>query len=184
MRNTNGGAALVIAVVVVGLLVRQQLRTRPVRRNGSLIAPVVLGILGASGIAFGVASVIKYHPLAMLPIVLLVASLAVAAVFGVARARTVKVWRGPQGGVLRSGTAATTGLWLASVGMHIGLGLWIDHTAGAGSLGTASLYAYLAIGLGTQNLLVRQRAAALSPAAKAQLRLDSAMPHPNGDGGS
>ncbi|MGW7247854.1 hypothetical protein [Streptomyces decoyicus] len=161
MQNTNGGASLVIALVVVGLVVRQQLRTRPVRRNGSLIAPAVLGVLGASGIAFGIASVIKYHPLTMLPVVLLVASLAVAAVFGAVRAGTIRVWRGPQGEVLRKGTAATTGLWLASVGVHIGLGLWIDHAVGTGLLGTASLYAYLAIGLGTQNLLVRGRAVAL-----------------------
>jgi hypothetical protein len=34
------------------------------------------------------------------------------------------------------------------VGVHLGLGLWIDHAAGAGVLGTVSLYAYLAIGLG------------------------------------
>lgn len=32
---------------------------------------------------------------------------------------------------------------------------------GTGSLGAAPLYAYLAIGLGTQNLLVRRRAVAL-----------------------
>ncbi|OIJ95945.1 hypothetical protein [Streptomyces monashensis] len=161
MQNTNGGAALVLAVVVVGLVVRGQLRTRPVRPTGSLIAPLVLGVLGTAGIAFGIASVVKYHPLTTQPVVLLVTSLAVAASFGVARARTVQVWRGPQSEVLRKGTAATTGLWLASVGVHIGLALWIDRAAGAGLLGTASLYAYLAIGLGTQNLLVRRRAAAL-----------------------
>lgn len=161
MQNMNGGVPLVLAVVVVGLVVRGQLRTRPVRRTGSLIAPVVLGVLGVAGIAFGIASVVKQHPLTTLPLALLVASLAVAASFGVARARTVQVWRGPQSEVLRKGTAATTGLWLASVGVHIGLALWIDHAAGAGLLGTASLYAYLAIGLGTQNLLVRRRAAAL-----------------------
>lgn len=160
MQNTNGGAAL-IAVVVVGLVVRRQLCTRPVRRHGSLIAPAILGLLGTLGIAFGIASVITYHPLTVLAGILLVASLAVAAAFGVARARTVQVWRGPQGELLRKGTAATTGLWLASVGVHIGLGLWIDHAAGAGLLGTASLYAYLAMGLGTQNILVRGRAAAL-----------------------
>ncbi|MGW4641246.1 hypothetical protein ACWEN6_22170 [Sphaerisporangium sp. NPDC004334] len=165
MQNTNGEAVLLIAVVVVGLVVRRQLRTRPVRRNGSLIAPVVLGVVGAAAIAFGIASVVKYHPLTTLPIVLLLASLAVAASFGVARARTVRIWRGPQSEVLRKGTTATTALWLASVGVHIGLALWIDHAAGAGLLGTASLYAYLAIGLGTQNLLVRRRAAALGPAA-------------------
>ncbi|WP_316784631.1 hypothetical protein [Streptomyces sasae] len=149
--------------MVVALVVRQQLRTRPVRRNGSLITPVVLGVLGAFGITFGVASVIKYHPLTMLPIVLLAVSFAVAAAFGVARARTVRVWSGHQGEVLRKGTAATTALWLTSVAAHLGLSLWIDHAAGAGLLGTASLYAYLAIGLGTQNLLVRGRATALRP---------------------
>ncbi|MFJ9852813.1 hypothetical protein [Streptomyces sp. NPDC101150] len=161
MQSTNGGAALVIAAVVVGLVVRRQLRTRRVRRNGSLIAPAVLGVLGAVGLAFGVASVVKYHPLTTLSVVLLVISLAVAAGFGVVRARTVRVWHEPEGEVMRKGSAATTGLWLASVGVHAGLGLWIDHAAGAGMLGTASLYAYLAIGLGTQNLVVRGRAAAL-----------------------
>ncbi|MEU5049035.1 hypothetical protein [Streptomyces sp. NPDC021096] len=159
MQSTNG--ALVIAVLVVALVVRRQLRTRPVRRIGSLITPAVLGVLGVSGIAFGIASVVKDRPLAALPVVLLVASLAVAAGFGAARARTVRVWRGPQGEVLRKGTAATTGLWVASGCVHLGLGLWIDHAARAGVLGTASLYAYLAIGLGAQNLLVRGRAAAL-----------------------
>ncbi len=161
MQSTNGGAALAIAVPVVGLVVRQQLRTRRVRRIGSLLAPAVFAVLGASGIAFGVASVAEHRPLTALPVVLLVVSLAVAAGFGAVRARTVRVWRGPQGEVLRKGTAATTGLWLTSAGVHFGLGLWIDHAAGAGVLGAVSLYAYLAIGLGTQNLLVRGRAAAL-----------------------
>ncbi|MGW2422822.1 hypothetical protein ACWC0C_26815 [Streptomyces sp. NPDC001709] len=160
MQNTNGGG-LVIALVVVGLVVRQQLRTRPVRRNGSLIAPVILGVLGTALIALGIASVVKDHSLTTLPVVLLVASLAVAAVFGAVRARTVRVWREPQGEVLRKGTVATTGLWLASVAVHTGLAVWIDQAAGTGFLGTASLYAYLAMGLGTQNLLVRRRATAL-----------------------
>jgi hypothetical protein len=161
VQNTGGGAALVIAVVVVGLVVRRQLRTRPVSRVGSLAAPVAIGVFGVIGIAFGIASVVKYHPLTMLTIALLVASLAVAASFGVARARTVEIWRGPRSEVLLKGTAATAGLWLASGGVHIGLALWIDHAAGTGLLGSAFLYAYLAIGLGTQNLLVRRRAAAL-----------------------
>ncbi|AZQ75191.1 hypothetical protein EKH77_32200 [Streptomyces luteoverticillatus] len=41
----------------------------------------------------------------------------------------VRVWRGPEGAVPRKGTAAITGLWLASVGTHFALGLWIDHAA-------------------------------------------------------
>lgn len=161
MQSSQGGTPLVAAMAVVGLVIVGQLRTRPVRRVGSLIAPVVFGVLGVAGIAFGVASVVKDHPLTVLPVALLVVSLAVAAALGAIRSRTVRVWRGPEGVVLRRGTAATTGLWLASAGAHLGLGLWIDHAAGAGLLGTASLYAYLAIGLGTQNLLIRGRAAAL-----------------------
>ncbi|MEU5211787.1 hypothetical protein [Streptomyces sp. NPDC020742] len=162
MQSTSGGAVLAL-VVVVGLVVRQQLRTRPVRRVGSLIAPAVFAVLGVCGIAFGIASVAKHHAMTALPVVLLVASLAVAACLGAVRARTVRVWRGPQGEALRRGTVATTGLWLASAAVHFGLGIWIDHAAGAGVLGAVSLYAYLAIGLGTQNLVVRGRAAALQP---------------------
>ncbi|MCA6091147.1 hypothetical protein LE181_03045 [Streptomyces sp. SCA3-4] len=163
MHSAHGGA-VVVAVVVVALVVRRQLRTRRVRRAGSLIAPMILGVLGTLGLAFGIASVLKHHALTTLPVVLLAASLAVAAGFGAARARTVRVWHGPGGDVLRKGTAATTGWWLASVGAHGALGLWIDHAAGAGMLGTASLYAYLAIGLATQNLLLRGRAATARPA--------------------
>ncbi|WP_406138307.1 hypothetical protein [Streptomyces sp. NBC_01089] len=161
MQSTQGGPAPVIAVAVVGLVIFRQLRTRPVRRYGSLIGPAVLGVLGVAGIAFGIATVLQDHRLTVLPMALLVVSLAVAAGLGAVRSRTVRLWHGAQGEVLRKGTAATTGLWLASVAVHIGLGLWIDHAAGAGVLGTASLYAYLAIGLGTQNILLRGRAATL-----------------------
>ncbi|MCX5063221.1 hypothetical protein OG895_38690 [Streptomyces sp. NBC_00201] len=161
MHKVHGEAAVVVLLAVVGLVIRRQLRTRPVRRIGSLIAPGGLGVLGVAGIALGVWSVVRDQSLTALPVILLVVSLAVAACLGAVRARTVRVWRDPEGRVLRKGTAATTGLWLASVGVHLGLGLWIDHAAGAGVLGTVSLYAYLAIGLGTQNLLVRSRAAAL-----------------------
>ncbi|MFJ1678969.1 hypothetical protein ACIODT_29020 [Streptomyces sp. NPDC088251] len=161
MQSMNGGG-LVIALVIVGFVVRQQLRIRPVRRNVSLIVPV-LGVLGAALIALGIASVVKEHSLTALPVVLLevLASLAVAGLFGAVRARTVRIWREPRGEVLRQGAVATTGLWVASVAVHAGLALWTDHAAGTGSLGAASLYAYLAIGLGTQNLLVRRRAVAL-----------------------
>jgi hypothetical protein len=146
-------AALVVAFVVV-----RQLRARPVRPVGSLITPALFAVLGAAGIAFGVASVVKFHPLTATPIVLLGASLAAAAVLGAARARTVSVWRAPEGGVLRQGTLITSGLWFLSFAVHLGFGLWIDRADGVGILGAASLYAYVAIGLTTQNLLLRRRA--------------------------
>ncbi|MFI0981429.1 hypothetical protein ACH4SP_31025 [Streptomyces sp. NPDC021093] len=163
MSGPNDGAALALPVLAVGLVVRRQLTARPVRRTASLVTPAVLGALGLAGLALGIATVVEdHHPLTALPLALLVASLAVAAAFGTARARTVRVWRDPRSRtVLRKGTASTTGLWAASVVTHLLLSLWIDHAAGAGVLGPVSLYAYLAIGLGVQNLLVRGRATAL-----------------------
>ncbi|MCD0444137.1 hypothetical protein LO763_10925 [Glycomyces sp. A-F 0318] len=153
--------AYAAAVPVLAVVVLQQLRARPIRPVGSLVTPAVFGVLGAAGIAFGIASVVKFHPLTALPVVLLGASLAAAAVLGAARAKTVSVWREPGGRVLRRGSVATTGLWLLSFAVHLAFGLWIDHADGVGLLGIASLYAYAAIGLSAQNLLLRRRAAAL-----------------------
>ncbi|MFI2642660.1 hypothetical protein [Streptomyces sp. NPDC018610] len=165
--HTTEKSAL-IAVLLVALIIRRQLRTRPVRRNGSLVLPIALGGLGALAIAFAAASAAEDdHPLTPLPIALLAASLAVAAGFGAIRARTVRVWRDPEAGVLRKGTPATTALWLASATAHFALALWIDHATDTTALGTASLYAYIAIGLGTQNLLVRGRATTFSEPAAA-----------------
>ncbi|THV26423.1 hypothetical protein [Glycomyces paridis] len=154
-------SAYTLAALVVAFVVFRQLRTRPFRPVGSLVAPAVFGVLGAAGLAFGVASVVKFHPLTALPIVLLGASLAVAAALGAARARTVNVWRDSSGRLLRKGTVRTTGLWLLSFAVHLAFGLWIDHADGVGLLGTASLYAYIAIGLSAQHLLLRRRATAL-----------------------
>jgi hypothetical protein len=154
-------SAYAVAALVVAVVVLRQLCARPVRPVGSLVAPAVFGVLGAAGLAFGVASVVKYHPLTALPVLLLAVSLVVAAALGAARSRTVAVWRGPEGRVLRKGTVVTTALWLLSFIAHLGLGWWIDHADGVGLLGTASLYAYVAIGLSAQNLLVRRRAVAL-----------------------
>ncbi|MEU5087461.1 hypothetical protein [Streptomyces sp. NPDC021356] len=53
MDNTHGGPALLMAVLVVAVVIRRQLRTRRVLRNGSLVVPRVFGILGALAIAIG-----------------------------------------------------------------------------------------------------------------------------------
>jgi hypothetical protein len=160
IQDSNNGA-FVLAVAIVALVIVRQLRTRPLRRYSSLIVPAVFGVLGIAAITFGIRSVTENGSLTALPIVLLVLSLPVAAGFGAIRSRTVQLWRGADGVILRKGTLATTGFWVASFAAHLGLGLWIDHAARVGVLGVASLYGYVAIGLGTQNLLLRGRAAAL-----------------------
>ncbi|MFI9355867.1 hypothetical protein ACWGQL_03115 [Streptomyces lydicus] len=160
MHTTTAGPA--IALLVVALIIRRQLRTRPVRARASLIGPAVLGVLGVVALTFGVASATKDHPLTALPVALVVLTLALAVPLGVVRARTVRVWRGPDGGVLRKGTALTTALWLVSAAVHAAMAQWIDHTAPAGLLGLSTLHLYLAVTYTVQALLVRRRAARLT----------------------
>ncbi|MFE7120569.1 hypothetical protein ACFU99_34585 [Streptomyces sp. NPDC057654] len=159
--GTMDKGGIVIGLVIVALVIRGQLRTRPVHAKGPVIVLGVLGVLGIAACAFGVASVVKYHPLGAATIALTAASLAIAAGFGAARARTVRVWRAPEGQALRQGTVATMVLWLVSVAVHIGMDRWIDHTTGVGLLGFSTLYLCLAVTLAVQNLFVRRRAAAV-----------------------
>ncbi|PRY60916.1 hypothetical protein B0I28_102531 [Glycomyces artemisiae] len=154
-------SAVAFAALVVGFVVFRQLRARPFRPVAALITPAVFGLLGIAGLAFGVASVVKVHPLTVLSIVLLAASFVAAVVLGALRAGTVRLWRDGSGRLLRKGTAFTTGCWVLSFGVHWAFGLWIDHADGTGLLGTASLYAYIAFGLSAQALLLRRRAPAL-----------------------
>ncbi|MET9416342.1 hypothetical protein ABZY03_19580 [Streptomyces klenkii] len=152
-------ASIVIGIAIVALVIRRQLRTRPVHGKDGPVLLGILGVLGVLALVFGVASVVKEHPLGGFTIALVAASFVVAAGFGVARARTVTVWRAPEGQLLRKGAPATTVLWLVSVAVHIGLDAWIDHTTGTGLLGASTLYLYLAVTLAVQDLLVRRRAA-------------------------
>ncbi|CAM5316352.1 hypothetical protein [Streptomyces abikoensis] len=155
-------AGIVIGIVIVALVIRRQLRTRPVHGKGGVVLLGVLGLLGVVALVFGVASVMKEHALGAVTVVLLTASFLVAAGFGVARARTVTVWRAPEGRMLRKGAPATTILWLVSLAVHIGLDEWIDHTTGTGLLGASTLYLYLAVTLTVQDFLVRRRAASMA----------------------
>ncbi|MFI0784641.1 hypothetical protein ACH4Q6_03455 [Streptomyces lydicus] len=158
--HTTAGPAL--ALLVVALIVRRQLRTRPVRAAAPLIGTAVLGVLGVVALTFGVASATEHHPLTAPTVALVVLTLALAVPLGVVRARTVRVWRGPDGGALRKGTALTTALWLVSAAVHAAMAQWIDHTATGGLLGLSTLHLYLAVTYTVQALLVRRRAARLT----------------------
>ncbi|MFF4285259.1 hypothetical protein ACFY0R_08045 [Streptomyces sp. NPDC001633] len=157
----NHSVSLLIGLVIVALIIRRQLRTRPVRPRASLIGPAVLGVLGVAALAFGVASVVKEHPLTPPVIALVVATLVIGVPLGLVRATTVRVWHDPERGVLRQGTLITTALWLVSAAVHAGMAEWIDHTAAAGLLGFSTLYLYLCVTYGVQGHMVRRRAAAL-----------------------
>ncbi|MEV4926481.1 hypothetical protein [Streptomyces roseoverticillatus] len=155
-------ASIVIGIVIVALVIRRQLRTRPVHGKGGVALLGFLGLMGVLAFTFGVASVVKEHPLGGLTIALLAVCFLVAAGFGVVRARTVEVWRAPGGELLRKGTPVTTALWLVSLAVHIGLDKWIDHSTGTGLLGASTVYLYLAVTLTVQDVLVRRRAASVA----------------------
>ncbi|WP_331721415.1 hypothetical protein [Streptomyces sp. NBC_00212] len=152
-------SGIALGLVIVALVVHRQERARTVRENCHPALPGLLAALGILALSFGVASVVKHHPLDAATVSLVMASLVVGAGFGVARARTVSVWREPGGPALCKDTARTTTLWFASVAAQFSIGAWIDKTTGAGALGFSALYLYLAVSLGTQSLLVRRRTA-------------------------
>ncbi|WP_424891654.1 hypothetical protein [Streptomyces sp. XH2] len=160
--NNASNASIVVGIVIVALVVRRQLRTRPVHGKGGVALLGFLGVMGVLAFAFGVASVVKEHALGAATIALLAVCFLVAAGFGVVRARTVTVWRAPEGHMLRKGAPATTALWLVSIAVHIGLDKWIDHTTRTGLLGASTVYLYLAVTLAVQDFLVRRRAASVA----------------------
>ena len=83
-------------------------------------------------------------------------SLILAAVFGVARALTVRVWR-QNGQLMRQGTWLTAVLWILSVAAHHGYdALVAGHLTGknGSSVGNATILLYLVISLTVQQFVL------------------------------
>jgi len=149
---------LVIGVAVLGLLIYRQLVPRPVRGNQRVVL-----ILGVIGLVEAVQYLQKLHA-GTAAIVALVGSLVLAAVFGAARAATVKIWmQGGQAWV--KGNWLTAVLWVAALGAHLGYDYLIGQHKDIGSLGGATVLLYLAVSLAVQRVIVGLRADRLDPAA-------------------
>jgi hypothetical protein len=148
---------LVIGVAVLGLLIYRQLRSRPVSASAMRISLV----LGAIGLVETVQFLQKHHA-GTVEIAALAGSLVLAVLFGVLRARTVRVW-------LKDGTAWTQGnlltaaLWVVALGAHLGYDALLDTHKSTNGLGNATILLYLAVTLLVQRYLVSQRAARLTP---------------------
>ncbi|HEX3784401.1 MAG TPA: hypothetical protein VHX38_32480 [Pseudonocardiaceae bacterium] len=119
------------------------------------IAYLVLAVVGV----VEVADFVKSHPVNSEAILLTVASLAIAAVFGLIRAYTVRLWR-EDGQLFRQGNAVTIALWIVGIGIHFGGDALIDSSAKG--LSTTTIMLYLAISLGVQQVVVKARAGQLS----------------------
>jgi hypothetical protein len=139
---------------VLWILVRQ-VQKRSVKEDSRPIAYLVLAVVGV----VEVADFVKSHPVNSEAILLTVASLAIAAVFGLIRAYTVRLWR-EDGQLFRQGNAVTIALWIVGIGIHFGGDALIDSSAKG--LSTTTIMLYLAISLGVQQVVVKARAGQLS----------------------
>ena len=153
---------LVIGVAVLGLLIYRQLSTRPVRGNQQLVLIlVIVGLIEAEQYMQ------KLHA-GSAAIVALVGSLVLAAVFGAARAATVKFWM-QDGQAWMKGNLLTAALWIAALAAHLGYDYLIGQHKDIGGLGDATLVLYLAISLAVQRVIVTARAQWLDPASVARM---------------
>jgi hypothetical protein len=148
--------SLVIGLAVLALLIGRQLTAR--RLSESYRLSVILGVIGAvEFVAF-----LRGHPGDSGRILeAVVGSLALAGIFGVARALTVRVWR--QGGqLMRKGTWLTAVLWIVAVAAHYGYDAVVaGHITGktGASVGNATILLYLVISLAVQQFVLLKRVA-------------------------
>lgn len=153
----NDVVGIAIGALVVLLVLSRQVQKRPVREDRGPQFMVILGIVGILEIAL----YLNGKPINGIAIGVLVGSLVVAAVFGVIRAYTIRLWR--EDGILyRQGNLLTVALWLIAIGVHFGLDLLIDRGGAGGALATNALVLYIAVTFGVQRAVVASRAGQLA----------------------
>jgi hypothetical protein len=158
---------LVLGVAVLGLLIYRQLVARPVQGNQRLL--VILVIIG---LIEAVNAMQKLHA-GSAAVVALVGSLVLAAVFGAARAATVRIWL-QNGQAWSKGNLLTAALWVVALGAHLGYDYLIGQHKDIGNLGDATVVLYLAVSLAVQRVIVTMRAQRLDPAALGRMGPGSA----------
>jgi hypothetical protein len=98
----------------------------------------------------------------------LVGSAVLAAVMGVLRAITVRIWRGDDNQLFRQGTWVTGVLWVVAVGLHLALDALVTHGTSSkdGNVGDATVVLYLAVSFGVQQVVLLRRATRMEAAGK------------------
>jgi hypothetical protein len=158
---------LVIGVAVLGLLIYRQLVARPVRGNQGLV--LILVIIGAIE---AVQYIQKLHGGTTTAAIALIGSLILAAVFGAARAATVRIWLQDRQ-AWSKGNVLTAALWVVAVAAHLGYDYLIGQHKSIGDIGNATVLLYLAVSLAVQRVIVTMRAQRLHPAAVGRIGPES-----------
>jgi hypothetical protein len=144
---------IVLGVVILGLVIYRQLIARPINAGGLRL----LVILAVIGVIETVSYLQKNHG-GTGTYAALGGSLVLAAVFGVLRAGTVRLWS-QDGQVWSKGNWLTAALWIIAIAVHLGYDALVAHGHGInGGVGAATVVLYLAVSLGVQRLVAQYRA--------------------------
>jgi hypothetical protein len=148
--RTVTAANLVIGILVLGLVIYRQVVPRPVK--SSMRIPLILAVIGA----VQAYQFLKGQHIDATIVGELAGSLVLAAVFGLARAATVRLsFR--QGQWWSQGNWLTGILWVVSLAAHLGFDALVSGQHGHESLGEATILLYLAVTYAVQRLVVQAR---------------------------
>ena len=145
---------VVIGAALVVFIIYRQLMRRPVEGRQLVVLPLVLAVLGLYNLN-------RQPPATSAAITALVASLAIAVVLGLARGRSMRVWR-DVGSVLRQGAPLTAALWIVAIALRAGIGAIAHRSGVAQSVTFGELPLFLGVTLAAQNLVIWLRAQALA----------------------
>ena len=148
---------IVLGVVILGLLIYRQLRSRPINANGLRLV-AILAVIGL----FEAYSFLEKHHSGAVTYAALGGSLVLAAVFGALRAATVRVWS-QDGQAWSRGNWLTAVLWVVALAAHLGYDALVTPGRGSSGLGAATVVLYLAVSLGIQRVITQTRANRLQP---------------------
>lgn len=156
--NSQTVIYLVIGVAVLALLIIRNLRARPVREANQRLF-LILGVIGL----VETYQYLTQHHAGATALAALLGSLVLAAVFGVIRALTVRVWING-GQPWSQGNILTAALWVVALGAHLGYDALLNGHKDLSGLGEATVMLYLVVSLVVQRVIVNMRAGRLAPA--------------------
>lgn len=156
--------SVVIGLVVVALVIRNQLRARPLTAWRTFVMPLVLGVYGVGLVVAQDHGRVLDPAHGTLSAVLLAAELVAAVLLGLGRAATVTVWRDAQGVTWRRGNGWTVAAWIGSILVRLGF------AGGAYLLGvhsaTGMFMVFFAVTLLAQNVILDRRGRATPAGAQ------------------
>jgi hypothetical protein len=142
---------LLIGVLVLGLVIWRQLIPRRVRSNTRIV--LVLAVIGL----IQTGQYLQGRHLDATLIAEILGSLVLAALFGLARASTVRLFF-RDGQWWSRGSWVTAILWVVSVAAHLGFDYLVGGSgSGSTSFGNATILLYLAVTFAVQRMVVIAR---------------------------